>query len=43
MMMAKSTMGEIDKGKMTINALKWLAIVSVTGVSLGALFLKYFF
>jgi hypothetical protein len=40
--MMKETMGEMEKGKIAINALKWLAIVSVTGVSLGALFLKYF-
>lgn len=38
----KETMSGIEKGKIAINALKWLAIVSVTGVSLGALFLKYF-
>lgn len=32
-----------DKAKLAISALKWLAIVSVTGVSLGALLLKYFY
>jgi hypothetical protein len=31
------------KARLAISALKWVAIVSVTGVSLGALFLKYFF
>lgn len=39
---ARGRMGGEERAKMALSTLKWLAIVSVTSVSLGALFLKYF-